>query len=28
VPRQRDEEGCLLGYVTNINGTAMDKEFD
>ena len=21
-------EGCLLGFVTNINGTAMDKEFD
>ena len=21
-------EGCLLGYVTSINGTAMDKEFD
>ena len=20
--------GCLLGFVTNINGTAMDKEFD
>ena len=27
--RLRDgSEGCLLGYVTNINGTAMDKEFD
>ena len=27
--RVRDgSEGCLLGYVTNINGTAMDKEFD
>ena len=21
-------EGCVLGFVTNINGTAMDKEFD
>ena len=20
--------GCLMGFVTNINGTAMDKEFD
>ena len=27
--RLRDgSEGCLLGFVTNINGTAMDKEFD
>jgi hypothetical protein len=27
--RLRDRsEGCLLGFVTNINGTAMDKEFD
>jgi len=27
--RVRDgSEGCLLGFVTNINGTAMDKEFD
>jgi len=27
--RVRDgSEGCLLGYVVNINGTAMDKEFD
>ena len=27
--RLRDgSEGCLLGYVTNINGTVMDKEFD
>jgi hypothetical protein len=25
----RDEsDGCLLGFVTSINGTAMDKEFD
>ena len=21
-------EGCVLGFVTNINGKAMDKEFD
>jgi hypothetical protein len=20
--------GCPMGFVTNINGTAMDKEFD
>lgn len=27
--RLRDgSEGCLLGFVTNINGRAMDKEFD
>lgn len=27
--RLRDgSEGCVLGFVTNINGTAMDKEFD
>jgi hypothetical protein len=27
--RLRDgSDGCLLGFVTNINGTAMDKEFD
>ena len=27
--RVRDgSDGCLLGFVTNINGTAMDKEFD
>ena len=27
--RLRDQsEGCLLGFVTNINGTSMDKEFD
>jgi hypothetical protein len=27
--RLRDgSEGCLLGFFTNINGTAMDKEFD
>ena len=27
--RLRDRsEGCVLGFVTNINGTAMDKEFD
>ena len=27
--RLRDgSEGCLLGFVTSINGTAMDKEFD
>ena len=27
--RLRDgSEGCLLGFVTNINGTAMDREFD
>ena len=27
--RLRDgSEGCLLGFVTDINGTAMDKEFD
>lgn len=27
--RVRDgSEGCLLGFVTNLNGTAMDKEFD
>ena len=27
--RLRDgADGCLLGFVTNINGTAMDKEFD
>jgi hypothetical protein len=27
--RLRDgSQGCLLGFVTNINGTAMDKEFD
>jgi hypothetical protein len=27
--RVRDgSEGCLLGFVTNINGTVMDKEFD
>jgi hypothetical protein len=27
--RLRDgSEGCLLGFVTNINGTAMDKECD
>ena len=27
--RVRDgSQGCLLGFVTNINGTAMDKEFD
>jgi len=27
--RLRDgSEGCLLGFVRNINGTAMDKEFD
>ena len=27
--RLRDgSDGCLLGFFTNINGTAMDKEFD
>ena len=27
--RLRDgSQGCLLGFFTNINGTAMDKEFD
>jgi len=27
--RLRDRsEGCLLGFVTSINGTSMDKEFD
>ena len=27
--RVRDgSQGCLLGFFTNINGTAMDKEFD
>ena len=27
--RLRDaSDGCLLGFVTNLNGTAMDKEFD
>jgi len=27
--RLRDRsEGCVLGFVTDINGTAMDKEFD
>jgi hypothetical protein len=27
--RVRDgSDGCLLGFVTSINGTAMDKEFD
>jgi len=27
--RVRDgSPGCLMGFVTNINGTAMDKEFD
>ncbi len=27
--RLRDgSEGCLLGFVTSINGTAMEKEFD
>jgi hypothetical protein len=27
--RVRDgSQGCLLGFVTSINGTAMDKEFD
>jgi hypothetical protein len=27
--RLRDgSDGCVLGFVTNINGTAMDKEFD
>ena len=27
--RLRDgSQGCLLGFVTDINGTAMDKEFD
>jgi hypothetical protein len=23
-----ESDGCLLGFVTSINGTAMDKEFD
>ena len=27
-PVRDGSEGCLLGFVTNINGTAMDKEFD
>jgi hypothetical protein len=27
-PLRDGSEGCVLGFVTNINGTAMDKEFD
>ena len=27
-PARDGAEACLLGFVTNINGTAMDKEFD
>jgi hypothetical protein len=27
-PARDGTEACLLGFVTNINGTAMDKEFD
>ena len=27
-PARDGAEACLLGFVTSINGTAMDKEFD
>jgi hypothetical protein len=27
-PARDGAEACLLGFVTNINGTAMNKEFD
>jgi hypothetical protein len=27
-PMKDATEACLLGFVTNINGTAMDKEFN
>jgi hypothetical protein len=27
-PVRDGSAGCLMGFVTNINGTAMDKEFD
>jgi hypothetical protein len=27
-PLRDGSDGCVLGFVTNINGTAMDKEFD
>ena len=26
-PLRDGAEGCLMGFVTNINGTAMDKQF-
>jgi hypothetical protein len=27
-PLRDGSDGCVMGFVTNINGTAMDKEFD
>jgi hypothetical protein len=27
-PQKDGTNGCLMGFVTNINGEAMDKEFD
>jgi hypothetical protein len=27
-PQKDGTNGCLMGFVTNINGVAMDKEFD